>query len=825
MNAFWKRRSPFWRIAFLLLLSLLFSAGIQQFPRSSQLELVAQQWVNDCLGYGRGRATLLSADQPLKMVVTLDCNEREAETVARGLHTLLSTDPRLGDRLLVVRGPAPLAWQTASPWLLWLASGVLLWRGYRRLKHHSEFRLRGSGLARVFSLGCGWAFLGLAWESSAHRLSFLCCSLLCFCWNRVQRRQGRRHLLPTGLELRQEAAVLLMSLPPEVSAGVFKELGPEEVCAITLEVSKLPPITPEVRRRVLERFRVLSSLDLRKSAMGRFYLGKSPLPPTSRERWLEAPIRWTTLALHLLGALSLASWVYGSRLLLPMQRPALQAELSRYLGTSLKVVQCQRGPGALGVVVSLPQAQDGEAQTTLPLIQDRLKAMDLAPERTLVVATQPRASMWLSVAGGSGLLILAMGWLALARMLLKAGRRAVDSPPRLETGIRRRRPIFACPTCEEVFVEQADLQRHQATHHPPKAEPPQVKPEGQEANEGSLVKIYPLMEIDPVSLEMGTSLLPLVDQGRGARLLERVTTVRRHIALSLGLVLPGVRFRDNLQLKPEQYVLKVREIEVASGVVWVNHFLAVGPEEKLAKLRGERVQEPIYGMPASWIPPENRGDAERLGCMIFDPVSVVATHLTEVVRQHSSELFTFEACQALLDSRSSLLPIRRALAQQEIGDAVVWKALLGLVRERVCIRDLETILQSFLDGPADSPGLLTELARTALGQWISKEWANDEGVIQVLTLEPAIEVDIEQAVLPEGWLSMAPDKGQEVLQAMVEPIRLLQDRGLAPVILTSPKVRPALRLLSERSFPKLTVLSWNEVAPGYEVNSVGMITL
>ncbi len=147
-----------------------------------------------------------------------------------------------------------------------------------------------------------------------------------------------------------------------------------------------------------------------------------------------------------------------------------------------------------------------------------------------------------------------------------------------------------------------------------------------------------LMQVDPISLEVGRGLLSLVDPNQGAKLLDRVTSIRRHIALEMGIVVPGVRFRDNLQLKPNAYAIKIKEIEVASGEVQVNQFLAIGPEEKLKNLRGTKTVDPTYGMPGVWISPEQRGDAERLGCMIFDPVSVIATQLTEVIRTNANEL-------------------------------------------------------------------------------------------------------------------------------------------------------------------------------------------
>ena len=146
-----------------------------------------------------------------------------------------------------------------------------------------------------------------------------------------------------------------------------------------------------------------------------------------------------------------------------------------------------------------------------------------------------------------------------------------------------------------------------------------------------------MLPVDPVALEVGRGLLPLVDPAQGQRLLERVTSIRRHVATEIGIIVPGVRFRDNLQLKPNSYVIKIRDLEVARGEVMMNQYLAIGPDERLKALRGMRVTDPTYGLPAVWISAEQRGEAERTGCMIFDPVSVIATQLTEIIRAHAGD--------------------------------------------------------------------------------------------------------------------------------------------------------------------------------------------
>lgn len=365
---------------------------------------------------------------------------------------------------------------------------------------------------------------------------------------------------------------------------------------------------------------------------------------------------------------------------------------------------------------------------------------------------------------------------------------------------------------EEVVVTAASTQEQ-------KKKTQEKKPES----------VVQLMQVDPISLEVGRGLLSLVDPNQGAKLLDRVTSIRRHIALELGIVVPGVRFRDNLQLKPNAYVIKIKEIEVAQGEVQVNQFLAIGPEDKLKNLRGTKTVDPTYGMPGVWISPEQRGDAERLGCMIFDPVSVIATQLTEVIRTHASEMLGRQEIQALIDTVKKTHP---AVVKEVVPDALtlgeVQKVLQNLVKERVSVRDLVSIMETLGDNVriTKDPEMLTEFCRVSLSRVICKDYCNNDGTINVITLDPSIEKLIQGAIQRSdvgSFLTLDPNIGQEILQAVSNQANILQDRGLQPILLVSPQIRPAVRKLTERSFPNLVVLSWNEIAPKINVNSVGMV--
>ena len=343
--------------------------------------------------------------------------------------------------------------------------------------------------------------------------------------------------------------------------------------------------------------------------------------------------------------------------------------------------------------------------------------------------------------------------------------------------------------------------------------------------------VVQLMQVDPISLEVGRGLLSLVDPNQGAKLLERVTSIRRHIAMEMGIVVPGVRFKDNLQLKPNAYVIKIKEIEMATGEVMVNQFLAIGPEEKLRNLRGTKTVDPTYGLPGVWISPEQRGDAERLGCMIFDPVSVIATQLTEVIRSNASDLLGRQEVQALIDNVKKTHP---AVVKELIPDAMtlgeVQKILQNLVRERVSIRDLVTIMETIADNVhvTKDVEILTECVRVALSRVICRDYMNNEGIINVISLDPQVEQLIAGSIQRSevgSFLALDPNLGQEVLARVGDQLNALQEQGLQPIILVAPQIRPAFKKLTERSFPNLIVLSWNEIAPKVNVNSVGMVSL
>jgi len=302
--------------------------------------------------------------------------------------------------------------------------------------------------------------------------------------------------------------------------------------------------------------------------------------------------------------------------------------------------------------------------------------------------------------------------------------------------------------------------------------------------------------------------------------MDRCASIRQHLALELGILVPGIRFRDNLQLKPNTYLLRLKEIEVATGEVILNHFLAIAPLKRLMRLPGELTSDPTYGMPGKWIPKNLRGKAERLGCMIFDPVSVIATHLTDILRSRAAELLGLQEVHSMLEKfrkthpaavsevYPSLLPLR-----------TIRKIVQNLVKERVSVRDLATILEILADHAEGTQNVeaLTEYVRRGLSRVICREYMNNEGVINVLMIPPGMESTLSSLIEErdgETSIDGDTDKTRSLLSELGKRLQSLEKRGLQPIFLCSPSIRPAFSKLLRGFHPHVVVLSRDEIADG-----------
>jgi flagellar biosynthesis protein FlhA len=338
-----------------------------------------------------------------------------------------------------------------------------------------------------------------------------------------------------------------------------------------------------------------------------------------------------------------------------------------------------------------------------------------------------------------------------------------------------------------------------------------------------------LLQIDPIALEIGYNLIPLVDPDQGGDLLERVTMIRRQSAIELGLIFPPIRIRDNMKLDPNAYSVKIKGVEVGSGDIKMGKYLAMNPGTVEEQIEGEETVEPAFGLPATWIDEENRQRAERFGYTVVDAPSVIATHLTEVIKSYASEVLGRQDVQTLVNSLStdySAVVKEVKDAGATIGD--VQKVLKGLLREGVSIRDLVTIMETIADyfPTVKDHDELIELVRQALSRQICQQFSNEEKKIPVITLSKEVEEEIKKSVVDTERgkrFAMEPVSQKKLLERITEEGAKIRQRGLKPVFLTSPEVRALFRNIVSNVIPNAAVLSSFEIVPDIRLEAVGTI--
>lgn len=340
--------------------------------------------------------------------------------------------------------------------------------------------------------------------------------------------------------------------------------------------------------------------------------------------------------------------------------------------------------------------------------------------------------------------------------------------------------------------------------------------------------VISLLQIDVMELEMGYSLIPLVDSSQGGDLLDRVIMIRRQCALDMGIVLPPIRMRDNMQLRPNGYVIKIKGVEIAQGTLMVDHYLAMGPGLEESGIDGIATKEPAFGLPAKWITGQIKEQAEISGLTVVDPPSVLATHLTEIIKNHAHEILGRQDVQSLVENLKQNYP---AVVDELIPDLMnigeIQKVLANLLKERVPIRDLVTIFETLADYArvTKDVDMLTEYVRQGLKRTISKQHSPD-GVLHVITLDPTIEQEIRDAIQQTdhgSYLALDPNIAQQIYSELGREVERVSELGYQPVILCSPVVRIFFKKLIERVVPGLVVLSYNEIESDLQVQSIGMV--
>lgn len=342
--------------------------------------------------------------------------------------------------------------------------------------------------------------------------------------------------------------------------------------------------------------------------------------------------------------------------------------------------------------------------------------------------------------------------------------------------------------------------------------------------------VISLLQVDPIELEFGYAIIPMADVNQGGDLLDRVVMIRRQFALEMGMVVPIIRLRDNIQLNPNEYVIKIKGVEAARGELMTDHFLAINSGIVDEEIEGIKTFEPTFGLPAVWINETQADKAEMLGYTVVDPPSVVATHLSEVIKQYAHLLLGRQDVQLLIDNVKQNYPvIVDELVPKLMTVGEIQKVIANLLKEGVCIRDMVTILETLADyAPiTQDTDMLTEYVRQALGRSISNKYF-DNGKSAVITLDPELEkiiMDSIQRTESGSYLALEPGIADNIINSVSKQIQRFVEIGQQPIVLTAPVVRLYFKRLTEHVIPNLIVLSYNELDSKLEVQSIGMVSV
>ncbi len=342
--------------------------------------------------------------------------------------------------------------------------------------------------------------------------------------------------------------------------------------------------------------------------------------------------------------------------------------------------------------------------------------------------------------------------------------------------------------------------------------------------------IIPLLQVDPIELEFGYGIIPLADPNQGGDLFDRLVMIRRQIALELGMVVPMIRLRDNIQLESSHYTIKIKGTEVSEGSIMFNHYLAMNPGNVEGEISGVDTIEPAFGLPAKWILEDDREKAEILGYTVVDPSSIISTHLTEIIKRYSYELLGRQEVKTLIDNvRENNSALVEELVPKLMSYGDIQKVLCNLLREKVSVRDLVTVLETLADYCliTKDTNMLTEYVRQALGRSITRQYIPDKKA-KVITLDPELEKLIMESIQQSehgSYLSLSPSVTQDILNNLSKHVQKLVSIGEQPIIITAPIVRFYFKSITEQLIPDLIVLSYNEINPDVEIQSIGTVNV
>ncbi len=414
-------------------------------------------------------------------------------------------------------------------------------------------------------------------------------------------------------------------------------------------------------------------------------------------------------------------------------------------------------------------------------------------------ANNPRTLYF--TAGAAGLFSLLPGFPMLPFLVLGAGMGAL--------GYYRQRTI----------QQEAEENLRQELAKADSAKKPEEKP------------VEDLLTIDPIELELGYSLIPLVDEVQGGDLFKRITNIRRQLATELGIVIPPVRVRDNLQLEAEQYILKVRGNQVAANKVYPGMLLAMNPGSAQGEVQGIRVTEPVFGLPATWLPSSERENAEIMGFTVVEPEAVISTHLTETLRNYADRILDRQAVKQLIDHlKKDYAALVEEVSRDTLPLGTLHKVLQAMLREGVPIRDLPLIIESLLDyaSVTKNVDVLTEYVRHSLSDTIKRLYQDERGIVRAVSLAPRVEEVMTQALQNNSTagsasLGLAPDILRKLNDSITEAVDEISIAGYNPLIITSATVRPYLYRMIHTAFPSVSVISFTELPSDTEIDIIAQI--
>ena len=349
--------------------------------------------------------------------------------------------------------------------------------------------------------------------------------------------------------------------------------------------------------------------------------------------------------------------------------------------------------------------------------------------------------------------------------------------------------------------------------------------------EGGAEKMAPIVPLDILSLELGYGLIPLVDKEKGSELLDRVQGIRRQSALESGLVIPKIRIIDNLTLDPSEYCFKIRGVSVAQGKIRMGQYMCLNPGTVQKEIAGERTRDPTFGLPAIWVNEDRRDEAEKAGYTVIDPPSIIATHLTEIIKNHAFEILGRQETLEILDTLREEFPALVEEVQKALSLGEIQKVLQALLKEQVSIRNIVTILETLADfAPlTHDTRFLTEKVRQALGRQICHRYTDDKNTLHVLTIDPPLEQKIIESRVETSSGSVISALDPAVQKAWVKnlfrSVAAMQDHNWFPVVVCSEAARYLVRSSTEREIPALVVLSVPEIASDVTLEAVGVIRL